>query len=359
MDLMAFHVQPGTMMLIAAGLSFAFCLLLTPLAKRVGFMDQPSRRKVHTKAVPLVGGLAVFYTFSIFTLLATPFAAEAFPLLLACGLMLITGLVDDRRELSPRIRFVLQVLACCIMIFAGGAVLTDFGSLLWNGVLPLGWLGIPITIFAAVGVINAFNMVDGIDGLSSIIFMTACAAMAWLALQAGHVFNASLLVVAFGAVLGYFLLNARLPWNRRARVFLGDSGSVFLGVFLAWQFIDLGNGTDRAFEPITAVWLFGIPLLDTTRLMWDRWHNGSSAFAADQFHLHHAFLKAGFSVRQTWCAIFGLVLFTTGIGLAGHILGWAQYLLFYGYLLFGFVYMGIMRHCWRDGLFLGRHLAAI
>jgi UDP-GlcNAc:undecaprenyl-phosphate GlcNAc-1-phosphate transferase len=353
---MSLFARPGVIMLVAAAFSLASCFLLMPLAKKVGLMDQPSRRKVHSKPVPLVGGLGVYFTLVIFVLFASPDAAEAVPLLLACGLMLITGLVDDCIELSPRIRFVLQVAACCIMIFAGGAVLTDFGSLLWNGVLSLGWLSVPITIFAAVGVINAFNMVDGLDGLSAMVFLVASAAMAWMALASGHFVNASLLIVAFGAVLGYFMLNARLPWNHRARIFLGDSGSVFMGMFLAWQFIDLGNGDDRAFEPMIAVWLLGIPLLDTTRLMWDRWRRGGSAFSADQYHLHHAFLKAGFSVAQTWFAIFGLVLLTTAIALAGHVFGWASYLMFYGFLLFGLVYWSVMRHCWRDGLFLGRHL---
>ena len=118
-------------------------------------------------------------------------------------------------------------------------------------------MSVPMTIFAALGVINAFNMMDGIDGLSSMIFIVASTAMAWLALQAGHTSNAAILIIAAGATLGFFMLNARLPWNKRARVFLGDSGSVFLGLLLAWQFIDLGNGDDRAFSPMTAVWLLG------------------------------------------------------------------------------------------------------
>jgi UDP-GlcNAc:undecaprenyl-phosphate GlcNAc-1-phosphate transferase len=293
------------------------------------------------------------------TLLTTHFSPEALPLLIACGLMMITGMLDDLYKLSPLTRFILQIIACCIMIFASGVVLTDFGSLMWNGLLSLGWFSIPITIFAALGVINAFNMMDGIDGLSATIFIIAGSAMAWLALLAGQSGNASMLIIAVAAVLGFFLLNARLPWNQRARVFLGDSGSMFLGMFLAWQFIDLGNGDDRAFAPMTAVWLLGIPLVDTIRLMTQRWRRGDSSMSADQFHLHHAFLKAGFSVSQTVAAITLLVLFTTTIGLTGHVLGWPEYLMFYGYICFGLVYLYIMRHCWRDGRFLGRDVSEI
>ena len=350
-------VEPWSYLLATAGISLVLCLLLIPVANRTGLLDHPSSRKVHSKPVPLVGGVAIYLAMVLAIILFTPFSKQALPLILACGFMVAIGMIDDRKELSPIIRFVAQILACCIMIFASGVVLSDFGSLMWNGVLYLGWFKVPITIFAALGVINAFNMMDGIDGLSSMIFIIASAAMAWLALQAGHNFNATLLIIMCGAVIGFFLLNARLPWNARARVFLGDSGSVFLGLFLAWQFIDLGNGEDRAFVPMTAVWLLGIPMLDTTLLMVQRWRNGVSAFEADQHHLHHAFLKAGFSVTQTLIAMTALVLATTIIALAGYLLAWPEYLMFYGFLAFGLVYYRTMRICWKKGRFLGRTVA--
>ena len=344
-------------LLASAGISLLLCLLLRPVAAKIGLLDHPAERKVHRKPVPLVGGAAIFVTLVLVVLFATPYQSEALPLLAACGLMLVTGMVDDVMELSPITRFLIQIIACCIMIFASGVVLTDFGSLMWNGVLYLGWLSVPITIFSALGVINAFNMMDGIDGLSSMIFMVAAAAMAWLALLAGQSFNGAVLIIAVGATLGFFLLNARLPWNKTARVFLGDSGSVFLGMLLAWQFIALGNGPDRAFAPMIAVWLLGIPLLDTTLLMVRRKLAGGSPLAADQHHLHHAFLRAGFSVNQTILAIAAMVFFTTFVGLAGHFLAWPEYLMFYAYLAFGLVYALIMKHCWRDHRFLGRDVA--
>lgn len=351
-------IETWTVLMATAALSLVLCQALTPIARRVGLLDQPSARKVHRKPVPMVGGTAVFLTLVAAVVLTTSYGLQALPLLIACGLMLITGMLDDLYKLSPITRFILQIAACFIMIFGSGVVLTDFGSLLWNGVLPLGWFSIPITIFAALGVINAFNMMDGIDGLSSTIFIIAGSAMAWLALSTGHFFNAGMLAIAVFATLGFFLLNARLPWNKRARVFLGDSGSMLLGMFLAWQFIDLGSGDHRAIAPMTAVWLLGVPLVDTIRLMTQRWRRGDSSMSADQFHLHHAFLKAGFSVAQTVLAITILVMFTTLVGLAGHIYAWPEYLMFYGYIGFGLVYLCIMRRCWRDGRFLGREVVS-
>ena len=347
------------LLLATASISMVLCFVLTPLAKRIGLLDHPSERKVHRSATPLVGGIAAFIALTMAVILSTPYSVESIPLLAACGLMLITGIFDDLHELSPKTRFIIQIIACCIMIFGSGVVLTDFGSLMWNGVLPLGWFSIPITIFAALGVINAFNMMDGIDGLSSMIFIVAGTAMAWLAMISGHTLNATLLIIAVGATIGFFMLNARLPWNKRARVFLGDSGSLFLGLFLAWQFIDLGNGDDRAFAPITAVWFLGVPLVDTIRLMVQRWKKGGSSMEADQFHLHHAFLKAGFSVAQTVAGIALLVLFTTTIGLVGHLQGWPEYWMFYGYIAFGLAYLYVMRVCWHHGRFLGRDVASV
>ena len=345
-------------LLASAGITSMLCLMLMPVARKTGLLDQPSDRKVHSRPVPLVGGAAIYLAMLFTVVVATPNVVDTLPLLIAGGMMLITGMIDDRRELSPLFRFIVQIVACCIMIFASDVVLTDFGSLMWNGVLSLGWFSVPITIFAALGVINAFNMMDGIDGLSSMVFIVAGSSMAWLAFQAGQSANATLLVITVGAALGFFLLNARLPWNKRARVFLGDSGSLFLGLFLAWQFIDLGTGEDRAFAPMTAVWLLGIPLLDTTLLMVRRWRAGGSAMAADQMHLHHAFLKAGFSVLQATLIMTALVLATTVIGLAGHILAWPEYWMFYSYIAFGLIYNRIMDICWNKGRFLGRSVVS-
>jgi len=349
--------DPWITLLATAGLSLVLCLILMPITIKLGLIDHPSERKVHENPIPMAGGPAIFLAMVIAITMATPYNPQAIPLLIACLLMLVTGTLDDLHELSAGLRFILQIIACFIMVFYSDIVLTDFGSLMWNGVFHLGWTSVPITIFAAIGVINAFNMMDGIDGLSSMIFIIAGAAMAWLALQAGQAFNASMLIIAVGAALGFFLLNARLPWNKRARLFLGDSGSMFMGLFLAWMFIDLGNGEDRAYTPITAVWLLGIPLLDTARLMAHRWRRGQSSMEADQYHLHHAFLKSGFSVVQTVAAITILVLFTTTIALAGHILAWPEYWMFYGYLAFSVAYEVIMYRCWHRGKFLGREVA--
>ncbi len=169
-----------------------------------------------------------------------------------------------------------------IIIVYADVRLDDFGRLIWDRQFTLGWFSIPVTVFAALGVINSFNMIDGMDGLAGTLFLVAAVGMALLAGIAVQIKMHLLLLVALSAVFGYLLLNARFPWNAKARVFMGDSGSTFLGFFLAWCLIALGNDHNeagqRAFMPMTAVWLFAVPLLDTTTVMWRRMKAGQVAF---------------------------------------------------------------------------------
>jgi len=344
---------------IAVTLSAGLAWMLIPLAVRLGWVDRPDARKVHEVATPPVGGLAIFVTLGIVTavaptpaLLANPF----FGYLLAGGLVLMTtGLIDDLHGLSAYLRFALQVLVCLLIIQLTGVRLDDFGRLFSGSVLQLGWLAVPITIFAAMGVINSFNLIDGMDGLSGAVFLVAAAGMALFAALAGQLAMLWFLLIAMSAVLGFMLLNARFPWNGKARVFLGDSGTLSLGLVLAWCFIRLGNAEDRAFMPMTAVWLFAVPLLDTSTQIRRRWREGRSAFSPDQNHLHHAFLRAGYSVGQSWAGITLLALALAAIGIALEFSRLPDCLSFYVFMAVAFAYYFYIKHCWASQSFLGRH----
>ena len=339
---------------LAAGLG----IVLIPAAKKVGLVDHPGERKVHESVTPLTGGPAIYLTLAAF--LAWHFPDDRFVQALLAGgtLIFLSGLADDRRHLSPVVRFLIQVAACLVMVYHGGVYLEDFGRLFFDDVLELGFLAVPITIFAALGVINAFNMIDGMDGLSGGIFMVAAAGMAMYAGFAGAETMHWVLLVAIFSVLGFMLLNARFPWNEKARVFLGDSGSTLMGFILAWCFIALGNDLNetghRAYMPMTAVWLLAIPLMDTSTLIWRRWRAGQSAFEADQHHLHHAYLRAGFSTGQTWLNIMLMAIAAAVMGAGFELSGLADYFSFWFFLLCAFVYFLYMRKSWHIQRFLGR-----
>jgi len=334
-------------------------ILLTPLAHKTKLLDHPNERKVHTSVTPMVGGLAIFIALAIavfWTMPSTPFIQA---LALGSLLMLITGMADDRFKLTAALRFLVQIGACLLMILYGDVRLEDFGRLIYNGVLTLGFLAGPITIFSALGVINACNMIDGMDGLAGIIFTVAAAGMALFATLAGQGTVLWILLLSISAVLGFMALNARLPWNKKARVLLGDGGSLLLGFILAWSFISLGsdhneNGA-RAFMPMTAVWLLALPLLDTTSLMWRRWRSGRSPFGADQNNLHHAFLRAGFSVEQTWLIITAAALAAGAVGVLFQLTHTPDYISFWTFMAVAITYATYLKKSWQTQRFLGHN----
>ena len=339
-------------------------MLLIPLAGKTKLMDHPSRRTIHDSATPIIGGLAIFITLVIvffWTVPADRFIQAGFLPALGAGslLMLVIGMADDRQELSATLRFLVQIGACLLMVLYADVRLDDFGRLLSDEVLGLGWFAVPITIFSALGVINAYNMIDGLDGLAGSIFVVAAAGMALFAAQAGQIEVLWTLLISISAVLGFMLLNARLPWNHRARVFLGDGGSLLLGFILAWCFISLGSDHNaagaRAFMPMTAVWLLAVPLLDTTTLMWRRWRSGRSAIAADQNHLHHAFLRAGYSVGQTWLIITLAALVLGAVGVLFELAGIPDYIGFWIFMAVAITYSSYMKKSWQSQRFFGRN----
>jgi UDP-GlcNAc:undecaprenyl-phosphate GlcNAc-1-phosphate transferase len=346
--------NPGVSFLLVAIGSAALCWVLRPVARSLGWVDQPEARKIHDRAVPLVGGLAIFSSVTAGVFLFDLPLLKLAPLLAAAAIVFVVGLIDDRHHLSARTRFGFQLGACLVMIFIGNLLLVDFGRLLWDAQLRLGWVSVPVTVFCVVGVINALNMIDGLDGLSASIFIVAAGSMYFLALGAGRIEEQSMLLLFAAATLGFVLLNARLPWNRRARVFLGDSGSTLLGFALGWYFIDLSQGPERAFAPVTALWLFAVPLLDTVFLLIRRLLEGKSPFEADQEHLHHAFLQSGFSVTATWLSMLLIAVALAGLGLLGEFFNWPQYARFYGFLALAAGYYLTMNKTWKTRRFLGR-----
>jgi UDP-GlcNAc:undecaprenyl-phosphate GlcNAc-1-phosphate transferase len=344
---------------LALLLTAALCLALIPLARRTDLVDHPGVRKVHETVTPLTGGPALLLVLVALGAWWLP-GDRLMQALLAGGLLMFAvGLLDDFRELSAAARFLVQMAACLVVIVWADVRLDDFGRLFWNDVLELGWLGGPLTIFAAMGVINSFNLIDGMDGLAGGIFLVAAAGMALFAGLAGQAQILQLLLLAMAAVAGFLLLNARSGWNERARIFLGDSGSMLLGFLLAWCFIALGNDraytAGRAFMPMTAVWLFAVPLLDTTTQIWRRWRAGVPVFGADQHHLHHAFLRAGYTTGETWSNITLLALVLAGVGVLLELLGAPDYVSFWVFLTFAYAYYFYMRRTWAQQRFLGRH----
>ena len=322
---------------------------LQPVAHHIGLLDHPRNdRKFHAQPVPLIGGIAVFLAFS-FAVLVSGFPLTEYRLLFAGALLIVTiGVLDDFHELSAHARFGVQIAASLLMTLGGQVVLRDLGPLLVPGpALNLGLLAVPVTVFATVGVMNAVNLIDGLDGLAASLMLVALGGLAvaeWQATGAAPRFTAIL------APLGGALL-AFLPFNLRpgapALAFLGDAGSLFLGFVLAWLLICCTQGPHRLLPPVVALWLVAVPLFDTVATLARRLWLGRSPFLADREHAHHLLLAAGLSPPQALAVLVGTAVLLAGLGLGGHILGVPEAWLFYAFLALFFGYFfGIMR-AWR------------
>lgn len=327
--------------------TIVFVNILHQPAKRLGLVDIPSGRKNHTGEVPLTGGLAMFFAILLTAFLHDSLRSACISFFPALLLLVATGACDDKFELSPGSRFLTQAVAALLMIYVGKVAITDLGDLLGFGAIHLGLLSVPFTVFCVIGVINAINMLDGIDGLAGGVVFVYLLVFGGAALLSGNAAQAALLFLVASAVLGFIAFNMRSPWRSKAAVFMGDSGSMMLGFVLAWFAIDLAEQETAAFTPITAVWILAIPILDTVSLMLRRMLKGKSPFSPDHDHLHHIFLRSGFSVPQTTLLIMGLSLAFGMIGMGAWYFGVPEHVMFYSFVLLFLAYFTGMLYAWK------------
>ncbi len=286
-----------------AVIALLLSLVITPavikLAFKVGAIDQPNARKVHARVMPRMGGLAIFTAFAIPALIALPLNSQFMGLLLGGALILTLGIVDDIIEISPKVKLGGQLVAALILIGSGVRVenLTNpFGP----DMIALGWMSIPVTIFWIVGITNAVNLIDGLDGLAAGISAIAAATLGLVAFQS----DPTISLIAFilvGAILGFMRYNFN-----PAKIFMGDSGSLFLGYMLAGLAIMGLAKSATVFSLFIPVLVLGVPILDTLFAIVRRLLNKQPIFQADKAHLHHCLLASGLSHRQTVLVIYGI-----------------------------------------------------
>lgn len=346
------------MVWLSVAITAAAALLLMPVlmraAIRLDLLDRPGGRKAHQGAVPLVGGLAMYLAFA-FGLMSLPEGLGSMRALVAgATLLVVVGVLDDMSELTSASRFLAQIIAGLLMVFWADVVLLDLGNLVSTQLVTLGVWSIPLTVFAVVGVINALNMIDGVDGLAGSVSLVCALALALLAGMNGNVVAMSVLLVLAAAILVFLSFNLRLPWQRRARVFMGDAGSMFLGFALGWFLVQLSQGEAAAFSPAVALWLFGLPLIDTITMMLRRMARGRSPFAADREHFHHVLLMVGFSSKTTLAIMVSAAVLMAAIGILGQLAGVPDAMMFYGFLAVFACYFYMILRAWRVMRFLRR-----
>jgi UDP-GlcNAc:undecaprenyl-phosphate GlcNAc-1-phosphate transferase len=270
-----------------------------------GEVDLPDARKVHKKAIPRLGGIAIFWAELFAILVHVNPDPQVRGILAGAMVVFLTGLVDDLNGLSARYKFLGQVGGCLVTIAVGKLYISDLGNLLGFGAIHLSfWLAVPFTVFAVVGVINALNLIDGLDGLAGGVSVVALAAFFVLALGEGNHSVMVLCAAGLGAILGFLKYNF-FP----ARIFMGDTGSLTVGFLLGFLAIELTQHPGAGIQPMIPVLILGLPILDTLWVMLRRIIAKTSPFDPDRTHLHHKFLNLGLQHRFTVTIIYGLSVF--------------------------------------------------
>ncbi len=297
------------------GVTVLAMLALFPMAHRLGLVDHPVGRKDHAQSTPATGGVAMYIGILITVSITTPPSAAVGSLLVAGALLVGTGWLDERHDLRWYWRILIQMVAALILIYGGGVRIEQIGPVFGAGAASLGALSVPLTVIATVGLINALNMIDGVDGLAGTLMLAAMVMVLAAAGYSGNAMLAERATVLIGAIVGFLLFNFRFPGRRRAHAFMGNSGSALLGLVVAWSCFRLTQNEGHPVTPVLALWLAPVPVIDCLTLIVRRLMAGRSPFSADHDHIHHIMRDAGFSPLST---ALGLATFT---GLCGLVIG--------------------------------------
>lgn len=286
--------------LAAAGVTWFVQWLLHPLAPRLNLLDFPKGRKDHAHPTPITGGLAMLagvLALGFSSVVSMDIATFAF--LTASTLLVVVGLLDDMHDLSWTVRIPVQVVAALIMVYVGGVQVEQIGSVFGLGELSLGALSVPFTVFATVGLINAINMIDGADGLAGSLVLTALIMLTAAGLYSGNEDVANRALLMGGVVAAFLSYNLRFPWQDKAKIFMGNAGSAFLGFVIAWLAFRLTQSAAHPVNPVLALWMVMVPVMDCLVLMIRRIRVRQSPFIADRNHMHHMMIDAGFGPTRS------------------------------------------------------------
>ncbi|ANP74979.1 undecaprenyl-phosphate alpha-N-acetylglucosaminyl 1-phosphate transferase [Vibrio crassostreae 9CS106] len=327
--------------------SLASLFLLRKVAKHFGLVDKPNERKFHHGAVPLVGGISICMSLLYF-LMNNQTIIPNTHLYAGCILILVfVGALDDKFDLSFKLRFVVQGGLSVAMMAFGDIELHTIGNVFGSGDVKLGWFGYIVTVFAVVGAINAFNMVDGIDGLLGGLSVVTFGGLGIMLAYDGQANIAYLCIVLVTVIMPYILLNLGV-FGRKRKIFMGDAGSMLIGFTVIWfLLLSSQNGSNPPLRPVTALWLIAVPLMDMAAIMIRRVRRGDSPFKPDREHLHHIFQRLGLSSSQTLIVICCIASIYAGVGIYAEIARVPEYIMFYTFIACFSIYLVILSNIWK------------
>lgn len=322
---------------------------LSPIAMRIGLVDRPNQRKHHHVPIPLVGGISIIAGFFMGALLLDGSLGPFRGLFFATTLLLIVGMLDDYRESPPAFKFFSQILVGIIFLYYSDLAITNIGDIFNRGV-PQGLSILAPVFFVAsiVGVINAFNMIDGIDGLAASNALITIMFLAGLAILQHESEAFSILLLISGGTLVFLFFNLTVFMSTTRKAFLGDTGSMFLGLVIVYFLIFFTKGESNILPVPAAPWLIALPLFDMASVMVDRLVSRTPIYMADRKHLHHVLLSCGLRSPIVLIFLIGLQLLLSSVGIIGQLKILPEWILFWAlgpsFLAFHFGKRLLIRH---------------
>ncbi|MDU1055518.1 MAG: MraY family glycosyltransferase [Negativicoccus succinicivorans] len=329
---------------IAFGIALIVTYVITPavkrLACRVGAMDNPNARKVHHGAVPRLGGLGIYIGFLASVLYSLPLSTEVIGLLMGSAVIIAVGVWDDICQIPAKVKLLGQILAAVVLVACGVRVdwiLNPLGDYIYLSA----FISVPLTILWVVGFTNMVNLIDGLDGLAAGVSSIAAVSVALIAYQMGQWNSVAITVAMAGAAIGFLQYNFN-----PAKIFMGDTGSMFLGYTLAAVSIMGVMKTAATVALVVPVIALGLPIMDTALAIVRRKLSGMPIFAPDRGHLHHRLLDSGLSQKQVVLLMYAITAF----------LGMIALLVVHLNVVFGVVVVGVVT---AAGLWWARYLGMI
>ncbi len=289
--------------LLMAIMSMAICMAIIPIMMRaapyIGMVDSPDERKVHTAAIPRSGGVGIVIGILIPLLIWLDFSRFSISLIIGCSILLFFGAWDDARTIRPALKFAGQLLAAVLVVYYGEVYVHHF-PFLGTEELPV-YIGQLFTVIAIVGMVNALNLSDGLDGLAGGEALISLMAITYLAYQFGGAIVIAIAAATIGGIFGFLRFN-----SHPARIFMGDAGSQTLGFVLATLAVYLTQQVNSLISPVVALALLGLPVVDSIVVFYLRAKRGDSLVVAAKDHLHHRLLVLGFYHYESVMIIYSI-----------------------------------------------------
>jgi len=307
-------------------------LVLRPIAHAIGLVDKPGGRKQHQGDVPVMGGLCMFMGLFVALPLVEPAIYGQTQFLLGAAVLVLVGAVDDRFDLPPRTRLIAQATAGLILCSGAGLSATHLGAIFFAGDVGLGPFATLFTLLVVMSAINAFNFLDGVDGLAAGVALSGCTSATIAALLAGSDVGLTLALVSVAVLFGFLVFNFPTSLNRGVRTFMGDAGATMLGFIVVWLGLRISSGPDAFLPAVAALWIAALPISDFFNSFVRRLSRGQNPMTADREHVHHYLQRAGLTDRQVMGTMTGLSLFLGLSGVLAHQAGVPDGVLFLAFL---------------------------